>query len=291
MNESCQIWMSHVTCEWDVSHVSESCLIYRQTKPSTTNKPYAEIRNINFNVTQNFIFLSLISRNSVSHNFSIFLHRERPLAPSCHDTCERVMSHVHTPCHMSFANTSWHTWMKHYTHEWGMSHVNVPCHCHMSFVCVHTAQLWHSACLPWLVGVRHDSFIFDMAHSRVPWRISKWHMTWSMHMWHDSFTCDMTRWRVSWIIHIWHGSFAALSLSACVWNMTHLHVTWLIRMWHDCMGHGPFNVTDHSPSYAMCKKVMAHVNASCPIYRQTSWVPRCAVCTHARCKCCSKRWS
>jgi len=74
MNESCHIWMSHVTYEWVMSHVNQS---------------YHE-----------WMY------HAIYASYHIWMS---------HVTYEWVISHMHESCHI---------WISHVTYEWDMSHIN-----------------------------------------------------------------------------------------------------------------------------------------------------------------------
>ena len=90
MNETCHTWMSHVTHEWFMSHMNESC----------------------------HTWMSHVTHECVMSHMN--------------ESCHTWMSHVTHECVMSHMNASCHTWMRHVTHEWVMSHMNESCH--LSFV-------------------------------------------------------------------------------------------------------------------------------------------------------------
>jgi len=91
MNESCHIWMSHVTYEWVVPHMNESCHIWMS------------------HVTYEWV----MSHMNKSHHIWM-----------SHVTYEWVVSHMNESCHiwmspityewvMSHMNESCHIWMSH----------------------------------------------------------------------------------------------------------------------------------------------------------------------------------
>ena len=83
VNESCQIWKSHVTCEWVMSHVNVSCHIW--------------MSHVTFEWAMSCIMRTCAFMSHVDG----------------HVTCEWVTSPVNESCHM---------WMSHVTFEWVMSH-------------------------------------------------------------------------------------------------------------------------------------------------------------------------
>jgi len=113
-NESCRIWMSHVACEWVMSHVNESCRMWMSHVVYEWVIKYVNMWIWNMSnwvrhVTEATVTFSLQVRMS---NFSC----ERVMSHSIHFTYEWVVPHGE--------NMSCHTWMIHITYEWVVSHMN-----------------------------------------------------------------------------------------------------------------------------------------------------------------------
>ena len=106
MNESCLIWMSHVTNDWVMSHMNESCLI------GMTHVSYNES--------------CLIWRSHVSYEGVMSHMNESCHICRSHIMYEWVVSHMKEMCHIvSHMNASCRTWMSRVTYEWVMSRMSV----------------------------------------------------------------------------------------------------------------------------------------------------------------------
>ena len=103
------IWMSHVACEWVMSHTNESCHIRMR------HVTYAWVVSY-MNESWHIYLYKKMSRRGTRH-------MERRLLWVI--TYEWVMSHMNGSCHI---------WMGHVTYEWVMSHMNESCHIWMSHV-------------------------------------------------------------------------------------------------------------------------------------------------------------
>ena len=255
MNKSCQIWMSHVTCEWGVSHVSESCLIHRQTKPSATNKPYGEIQKFCDTWINHVKYAWGMTNASKScHTWEshvtckrVVFHTQADKLSAAnepcqiwmnHDTRQRVMSHVNESCHMCILHVICHLLIRHGTREWAMSNMNESWHtptshgrqaeCQSCAVCTHTNDIWQ-----W-----HGTNTCDMPRSCVSCFIHVCHDVFANDIWHGVRTCDMTRSHVS-----WHDGARGLSLytekyGEIMWHRISLYglfVTYLYIYIHQCM--------------------------------------------------------
>jgi len=151
MNESCHIWMSHVTYEWVMSHMNESCHIWMS------------------HVTYEWVMSHM---NAACHIWMSQQHL-KVIYVTC-VCCTRVMMHVTYEWVM---NASCHTWMRHVTYEkviwkshehlrvtyrvtyeWVMSHMNASRHTWMRHV-THRKVMstWESHI--WLVWQGH---IYDL---------------------------------------------------------------------------------------------------------------------------------
>jgi len=169
MNESCHIWMNHVT------HMNESC------------HPYEWIMSYQVAASRRARRLQCLSESQ---------------SPRAYSDAGTIYEWVMSPIclrHDTYINESCHTWMSHVTHEWVMSHMNESCHTwksRTSPALTPTQVTVEFIYGTWLIHTRawHDSFIcvtrcihsFDSACSYV---------------WYDSFIC-VTSLRHNWFIHI-----------------------------------------------------------------------------------------
>jgi len=155
MNESCHIWMSHVTYEWIMSHMNESCHTWMS------------------HVTYEWVMPHI---NEPCH------------AWMSHVTYEWVMSHMNESCHtwmshmtyewvMPHMNESCHTWMSHVTYRRVMSHIVTD---------INKLQDWCK---------QRDSAMCDMTHSHTShvtyeWAMSHIHESYHMYTSHATHKGD-----------------------------------------------------------------------------------------------------
>jgi len=127
MNESCHIWMSHVTSNESrykrvyPRSLKESCHIWR---------------------SQWVIWMRHVTYEWVMSHMT--------------GSCHICMSHVTYEWVMSPVNESCHIWMSHVTYEWVTSHMNESCH--LKWVTLHTSlpqrlslSLTHTTSFSWCV--------------------------------------------------------------------------------------------------------------------------------------------
>jgi len=121
MNESCYIWMSHVTYEWVMSHMNESCHIWM----SHVNESSLECHTYEWVISH--IWTSHVTH--VNESCHIWTSHVTHVNESCHiwtshvsnvvhmnescQTCERVVSHA--SCHTRKRVMS-RIWTSHITH-------------------------------------------------------------------------------------------------------------------------------------------------------------------------------
>jgi len=114
---------------------------------------------------------------------------------------------------------------------------------HDAFICdrgaisapIHT---WQNPCMcatthlyvPWLINVRHNSFISDRNTISAP---SPSNLIWHIHVWHDSFIRAMIPACVTWPIHMWQKHNFGTKLYT--YDMTSSCVTWLTHTWRDAL--------------------------------------------------------
>ena len=106
MNESWQVWMSHVTYEWVMSCMNESC--------------HVRMGHVTYEWVMSRIYESWhVCMSHVTYEWVMTRMNVLCLVKMSCDTYEWVMSRI---------NESWHVWMSHVTHQWVMpwvvSHTN-----------------------------------------------------------------------------------------------------------------------------------------------------------------------
>jgi len=171
MNESCHIWMSHVTYKWVMSHImsihwwrwpspsrshvthdwvmshmNESChtwmshVTYEWVKTHTNESRHIWMSHVTYHCV-NLQWMShniyqWVTSGIMTVEFWLFLSLS-----GSHGTHEWVMSRM---------DESYPLWMSHITYEWVTSHINESCHrwsCHVSKRhYLHTMSLLTSSC-------------------------------------------------------------------------------------------------------------------------------------------------
>jgi len=155
MNESCHIWMSHVTYEWVMSHMNESsiavcifkCHAFHIYNCRALLKikyqwwlfkfPFSGERLCHTWMRHVTHWWGTLHMNGACHIWMSHVTYESVIAHHyivlSHLTLRWVMSHMNEACHI---------WMRHVTYEWVMSHIwmshvtlmNEACHIWMSHV-------------------------------------------------------------------------------------------------------------------------------------------------------------
>jgi len=166
MNESCLIWISHVSYEWVMSHMNESCLIW--------------MSHVSYEWVMSHMNEScLICMSHVSYEWVI----------SRVYTSPHYMLHYTLPVYIQICGSapvvsSEGVWMSHVSHEWVMSRMNM-----LSQYTSHNAllvctQVCGSA--PVVSRIRHDECLL-MLYARLETRRIRY-VTWLIDMRHDSLT-------------------------------------------------------------------------------------------------------
>jgi len=107
MYESCTKCMSHVTCEWVISHTNESLWGFR---PTESTQMYESCHVGMRHITYEWVMWR------VNGSYNIWMR---------HDTCKS--SHITNEWVVWRVNESYHIWMSHATCKWVTSHMNESC--------------------------------------------------------------------------------------------------------------------------------------------------------------------
>jgi len=116
MNESCHMWMSPVTYEWVMSHMNEACHIWMSHVTYECVMSHVnESRHTRSHVTL-WVMSHIWRVLEALVDQRMWMSHVTHIIESC--TCEWVMSHTKESCHT----------ISHVTYEWVMSHMNESCH-------------------------------------------------------------------------------------------------------------------------------------------------------------------
>jgi len=167
MNETCHIWMSHVTYEWVMSCMQESWCIWD-----------VDTLDVNVNV-------SCHTYDWVMSNMWVW-----------HVTYGWVMSHL-------FMSVARHIWMSHATHEWVMSHMNDLWQVWKSRVAYGLLTRWTTM---WMWHVTHmtescHTRECDMYRVTYGWVMS--HMNETCHTWMGHVTYEWVLSCMNQSCHVW----------------------------------------------------------------------------------------
>ena len=207
MNESCHIWMNHVTMNasyrtemshvthvtWSTSHFDMPHLSFWHDSPADESRQMVMWdMNESYRIWMSHITYEwVISQVSESNHIrmSHFTYewvtshtKESYHIWMSHVTHERVISHMNESrhiwmSHISHMNESCHIWMSHVTHEW--SHMNESYHVTTWYESVHEWVMSHinESCHIWMCHVSYEWVISHMNESHITheWVISRNH--------------------------------------------------------------------------------------------------------------------
>jgi len=192
INESCLIWMSHVSFEWVMSHMNESCLIWMSHVSYECVMPH---------MTESWL-IAVAARGPSRRGWDMsFMNVSCPIwvvVSQINGSCLVWMSHVPLLWQRGACGRG----LSHVTDKWGMSHINESCHIQVS----HITYKWMISCHIWFT---HVSCEWGMSHccgSAWPCERGMSHVTykWSMscHIWitqweGEQVLSQMNEWCVS----------------------------------------------------------------------------------------------
>ena len=210
-NESCHLWMSHVTWEWVMSQMHATCHVNELVMPQIwVSSIWRVMSRVNESCHMGMCHVT---------DECVMLHKNKPCHRFERVTCECVMSHVNELCHiwmshvtykcvMSHINESHRIWMSHVgmcrvTYEWVMSHTNESCHIRTS----HVAYKWVILRMNTSCHTNYATDFYESHHTLTRLRRDKFHKKWKVNgqvasqpkplcVWHDPFMC------VTWLIHV-----------------------------------------------------------------------------------------
>jgi len=158
MNESCLIWVSHVTYEWVMSHMNESCLIWM------SHVSYEWVMSHMNESCLIWMCQVTVNESCPTYMSTIFMHVPVVCAPvkshmsqvSCEWIISQWTSHVPRICQQIRG-----TWLvrvcQQYScmclcfvhllcHTWGLSHMNESCHNEWAMCYVYVNNIYACVC-------------------------------------------------------------------------------------------------------------------------------------------------
>jgi len=172
MNELCRLWMSHVTCEWVMSHMQESSHVWIGfccDQGVGTTRPKSFVETGFWLLCPSFVYFVPLSRSKPAFWISTrkpifgepgsimvdgFDTRLIPRSFSCGLMCSLLhvlwMDDVIHEWVMAHMSESWHIWTCHGTHKFVMSHKksNVT----HEYVVPHINESWHT----WMSRITYE---------------------------------------------------------------------------------------------------------------------------------------
>jgi len=181
INESCLIWMSHVSYEWVMSYINESCLIW--------------MSHVSYEwVMAHMNESCLVWMGHVSYEWVMSHMNESCLILMSHVSYEWVMSHMNESSPISYECVTNGRFAEidlqdiaYISH--GMSHVNESCHTWRSHV---THMYEYASCHVCIMSCIKEPYNqWLIAERDLKDKVS--HLTWLIYAWHDLFIYDKTQ--------------------------------------------------------------------------------------------------
>jgi len=183
MNESCHVWMSHVTYQWVMSHMihSRKMPLIRDMTHSQTRVYLASWHDSFINAS---VWMPLIQRQdtlascriSMSHVTYVWMRGKiHSRLWMSHVTCGWVMLRINESCHRLMSHVTYQCDMTHWC-EWVMLRSDESCR-----ICMHERYAWHDMYEDMRWVVRH---LWVMAHWMSHGSLNEsWLIEWVMTHW------------------------------------------------------------------------------------------------------------
>jgi len=201
------LWISHVSCEWVMSRMNESCPMSSSTSPRAHTSLVMSHMNESCHIRMSHVLHEWV----MSH-----------MTESFHKSKKRVL-----PCHM---------WMSHVTYEWVTSHMDESCHIWLSPFTGARNESYHIT-YEWELPITYKSRHIWMSHVTYGWVTSDTNE--SCHIWMSHVTRALQPRRgPKWVMpfHIWMRLATSRINFHVMYQFTHeCAMSRVIESCHTCM--------------------------------------------------------